>query len=249
MIVQLVSYKSSLRADSKANRTIEIINSSDADLILFPGHTFYSDTDVRWNENLIENKKTTAVFEVKNDNSSQLNCIYNSLYILQHGVIRNMFTYQFFTDSKEIYKYPDAVEHLMLDLETRRKFAVANRKVIVLQCGENGILRNIQSEGNRAEFRFKDDTKLCKRFDKVMSNTNIILNPMHSPMGNQGKMAKRREYFSANNKVYFLTANFDDADSIMDKSLQHACINGVEQEPINVEVDKRGTYIIRTFAI
>jgi hypothetical protein len=68
-------------------------------------------------------------------------------------------------------------------------------------------------------------------------------------MGNQGKMAKRREYFSANNRVYFSTANFDDADSIMNKSLQYACINGVEQEPINVEVDKRGTYIIRTFAI
>jgi hypothetical protein len=56
-------------------------------------------------------------------------------------------------------------------------------------------------------------------------------------------------YFSANNRVYFSTANFDDADSIMNKSLQYACINGVEQEPINVEVDKRGTYIIRTFAI
>jgi hypothetical protein len=249
MIVQLVSYKSSLRAASKANRTIEIINSSDADLILFPGHTFYSDTDVRWNENLIENKKTTAVFEVKKDNSSQLNCIYNSLYILQHGVIRNVFTYQFFTYSNEIYKYPDAVEQFMLDLETRRKFTVANRKLNVLLCGEHGILKNNKSEGNKAEFRFKNDTKLCKRFDKVMSNTNIILNPMHSPKDSEDEMAKRREYFSANNKVYFSTANFDDADSIMDKSLQHACINGVEQEPINVEVDKRGTYIIRTFVI
>jgi hypothetical protein len=249
MIVQLVSYKSTLRADSKANHTIEIINSSNADLILFPGHTFYSDTDVRWNENLIENKKTTAVFEVKKDNSSQLNCIYNSLYILQHGVIRNMFTYQLFTYSNEIYKFPDAVEHLMLDLETRRKFTVANRKVNVLLCGEHGILKNNKSEGNRAEFRFKNDTKLCKRFDKVMSNTNIILNPMHSPKDSEDEMAKRREYFSANNRVYFSTANFDDADSIMNKSLQYVCINGVEQEPINVEVDKRGTYIIRTFVI
>ena len=36
-----------------------------------------------------------------------------------------------------------------------------------------------------------------------MKNTQIILNPIHTPMGHFPKMEKRREYFSAGNKYYF----------------------------------------------
>ena len=68
-------------------------------------------------------------------------------------------------------------------------------------------------------------------------------------MGNQGKMKKRREYYSNNNRAYFSTANFSDDESINNKSLQYACINGIEKEPIDVEVGNRNAYIIRTFVI
>ena len=46
MIVQLVSYKSTLRAGSRLHHTAEIINSSKADLILFAGHTLASHWDI-----------------------------------------------------------------------------------------------------------------------------------------------------------------------------------------------------------
>ena len=249
MVIQLVSYKTTLRADSRLQHTAEIINSSKADLILFAGHTLASHRDVDELNTLLDNNRTTAVIEVKKDTKSKSLPVYHSLFLLQNGVAKDIYTHQLFTDSKTIKAYPELGEHLMLELETRRNFSTANRNVSVIQCGENNILRNIQSEGNRAVFRFEDDAILNKRFADFLNNTDIILNPMHSPMGNQPKMRKRREFFSSNNRAYFSTANFEDEESIYNKSVQYACINGKEQEPMNVEVGKRDSYIIRTFVI
>ena len=249
MVIQLVSYKTTLRADSRLQHTAEIINSSKADLILFAGHTLASHRDVDELNTLLDNNRTTAVIEVKKDTKSKSLPVYHSLFLLQNGVAKDIYTHQLFTDSKTIKAYPELGEHLMLELETRRIFSTANRNVSVIQCGENNILRNLQSEGNRAVFRFEDDAILNKRFADFLNNTDIILNPMHSPMGNQPKMCKRREFFSSNNRAYFSTANFEDEESIYNKSVQYACINGKEQEPMNVEVGKRDSYIIRTFVI
>lgn len=249
MIVQLVSYKSTLRADSRLQHTAEIINSSKADLILFAGHTLASHRDVDELNTLLDNNRTTAVIEVKKNTKSKSLPVYHSLFLLQNGVTKDIYTHQLFTDSKTIKAYPELGEHLMLELETRRNFSTANRNVSVIQCGENNILRNIQSEGNRAVFRFEDDAILNKRFADFLNNTDIILNPMHSPMGNQPKMRKRREFFSSNNRAYFSTANYVDEEAIYNKSVQYACINGKEQEPMDVEVGKRDSYIVRTFVI
>ena len=249
MIVQLVSYKSTLRADSRLQHTAEIINSSKADLILFAGHTLASHRDVDELNTLLDNNMTTAVIEIKKDTKSKSLPVYHSLFLLQNGVAKDIYTHQLFTDSKTIKAYPELGEHLMLELETRRNFSTANRNVSVIQCGENNILRNIQSEGNRAVFRFEDDAILNQRFAAFLNKTDIILNPMHSPMGNQGKMRKRRELFSSNNRAYFSTANYVDEEAIYNKSVQYACINGKEQEPMDVEVGKRDSYIVRTFVI
>ena len=249
MIVQLVSYKSTLRADSRLQHTAEIINSSKADLILFAGHTLASHRDVDELNTLLDNNRTTAVIEVKKDTKSKSLPVYHSLFLLQNGVTKDIYTHQLFTDSKTIKAYPELGEHLMLELETRRNFSAANRNVSIIQCGENNILRNIQSEGNRAVFRFEDDAIMNQRFADFLNNTDIILNPMHSPMGNQGKMRKRRELFSSNNRAYFSTTNYVDEKAIYNKSVQYACINGKEQEPMDVEVGKRDSYIVRTFVI
>lgn len=247
MVIQLVSYKSTLRANSRLRHSINIINNSTADLILFAGHTLENEVDVfKLNQN-IENTRTCALIEVKLNSTSELNSMKHSLFLLQNGMVKDLFTCQLFIDSHDINTHPKLAEHLLLDLETRRKFYVANKEVVVFQCGENSILRNIQSEGNKTVFRFQDDINLNKRFENVLSNANIILNPIHSPMGNQGKMHKRREYFSNHNRAYFSSANFDDDNSINNKSIQYAYINGIEQKPINIETGQRNTYIIRTF--
>ena len=249
MVVQLVSYKSTLRAESRLRHTADIINSSKADLILFAGHTLTSYHDVCELNALIDNNSTIAVIEVKENAISVLNPIHNSMFLLRNGVVKDMFTHQLFTDSATISSYPELGEHLLLELETRRLFSAANRNVTIVQCGENNILRNIQSDGNRPVFRFEDNKKLNQRFVDFLNNTDIILNPIHSPMGNQGKMRKRRELFSDNNRAYFSAANFNNEESIYNKSVQYACINGKEQEPVNVDVDKRYSYIMRTFVI
>ena len=249
MVIQLVSYKSTLRAESRLRHTAEIINSSKADLIMFAGHTLASNSDVDELNKLVNNDKTTAVIEVKKDAKSKSLPVYHSLFLLQNGVVKDLYTHQLFTDSKTIKAHPELGEHLMFDLETRRNFSAANRNVAIIQCGENNILRNIQSEENRAVFRFDENTALNKRFTDFLNNTDIILNPLHSPMGNQDKMRKRRVLFSNHNRAYFSTANFDAEESIYNKSVQYACINGKEQEPVNVEIDKRYSYIVRTFVI
>ena len=249
MVIQHVSYKSALRANSRLRHTANIINSSKSDLILFSGHTLASHLDVFELNTLIENKATTAILEVKENAISALNPVCNSLFILKNGVVRDMYTHQLFTDSATINAYPELGDHLLFELETRRSFEAANRNVIVVQCGENGILRNKQSEGNKVVFRFEDDTELSGRFASILDNTQIVLNPIHYPMGNQGKMKKRREYYSNNNRAYFSTANFSDEESINNKSLQYACINGIEQKPIDVEIGPKNAYIIRTFVI
>ena len=214
--------------------TAEIINSSKADLILFAGHTLASHCDVDELNTVLNNNRTTAVIEVKKDAKSKSLPVYHSLFLLQNGVVKDIYTHQLFTDSKTIKAYPDLGEHLMLELETRCNFSAANRNVSIIQCGENNILRNIQSEGNRAVFRFEDDAIMNQRFADFLNNTDIILNPMHSPMGNQGKMRKRREFFSDNNRAYFSTANYGDEESIYNKSVQYACVNGKEQKPMDV---------------
>lgn len=216
---------------------------------MFSGHTLASHLDVFELNSLIENKTTTAILEVKENAISLLNPVCNSLFLLKDGVVKDLYTHQLFTDSATINAYPELCDHLLLELETRRSFEAANRNITVIQCGENGILRNKQSEGNKAVFRFEDDNDLSQRFANILDNTHIVLNPIHSPMGNQGKMKKRREYYSNNNRAYFSTANFSDDESINNKSLQYACINGNEQEPIDVKIGQKNAYIIRTFVI
>ena len=97
MIIQLVSYKASLRANSRLKHTAEIINSSKADLILFSGHTLASHLDVFELNSLIDNKTTTAILEVKENAISKLNPVCNSLFLLKNGVIKDMYTHQLFT--------------------------------------------------------------------------------------------------------------------------------------------------------
>lgn len=150
MVIQLVSYKASLRANSRLKHTANIINSSKADLILFSGHTLASEMDVFELNSLIENKTTTAILEVKENAISLLNPVCNSLFMLKCGVVKDMYTHQLFTDSATINAYPELCNHLLLELETRRSFKAANRNVTVIQCGENGILRNKRNHPKQA---------------------------------------------------------------------------------------------------
>ena len=179
------------------------------------------------------------------------NCLYN----IENGVIHNMFTNQFFSTSGEINDNEPLCERFINELETRRRLNVKGYNCLILQCGEINIIRNLQKEGNRPVFRHQQKVDLEDRFNNLMKNTQIILNPIHTPMGNQGKMEKRREYFSDDNRYYFSVSQNGTMERngvikpipLDSRRLQYAFFNGKSLDESLIEVTK--DYQIRQYCI
>ena len=203
-----------------------IINNSKADILLFSGHTIDFVNEIEELKSIIQNKKTEVVFELENINSDKIE---NCLYQIKKGKINNLYTNQIFTESGDIEGNYELGDRLLNEFETKRKLKVKGLNFLIIQCGEMNILKNIQGEGNRVEFRLLDDGNLYNRFDQLLKNTDVILNPIHTPMGNQGKIQKRREFLSKNSKYYFSASNSKkDSTNLNLKSLQYAFFNGKE---------------------
>lgn len=203
MVIELVSFKYNLKANKRLDLMASLVNQSQADLLMFCGNTLLHQDNLDVLKDQVENKTIYVLFEVKQVKESDFLKLNNCLYFIKNGVIHNMFTNQFFSTKKEIEGKESLCERFVYELETRRRFKVKGKNCMVLQCGEINIINNIQKEDNRPVFRLQNRDDLKDRFDSLMNDTHIILNPMHTPMGNQGKMKKRREYFSSNNRYYF----------------------------------------------
>ena len=223
---------------------ISIVNQSQTDLIVFCGHTLRDKSDLDVLRCRIENKNTFVLFEIKQCEESTFLCLKNCLYTIADGLVHNMFTNQFFATSDEIEGNESLCERFINELETRRRFIVKGKNCLVLQCGELNIIKNIQKEGNEPVFRLQERKVLKKRFDNLLKDTQIILNPIHTPMGNQGKMKKRREYLSANNKYYFSVSQNGDF-SMESRCLQYSFYNGNELAEFDFESTR--DYQIRIF--
>lgn len=206
-MIQLVSYRSSLRRSKRVECTIDILNRASEPFVMFSGHTLFEPEDIFSIESKLTNKHVTALLEVRHIKSSSFLNNANCLFLVRNGKVHNMFSQQLFATSAEIKNNTDLAERLLLELEQRRKIVINKKKYLILQCGEINILSNIQSEHNRVVFRFSNNCSLQERFQNLIDETDIILNPMHTPMGNQGKMQKRREYLSACNHYYFSCSN------------------------------------------
>lgn len=203
MTIELISFRYNLTAPRRLELMRNIVNHSKADLLVFCGHTLKNQHDLSTLSELIENTTSFVLFEVKQVEDSIFLNLKNCLYTIENGVIHNMFTNQFFSTSGEINNNEPLCERFIYELETRRRLIVNNMNCLVLQCGEINIIRNLQKDDNRPVFRHQQRTDLEMRFKNLLRNTHIILNPIHTPMGNQGKMEKRREYFSNENRYYF----------------------------------------------
>ena len=68
MKIQLVGFDFAINANHKIDIFKEIVNNSDADLILFPGHTLRDEEDVHYLCMHLENTKPTVVFELEKAN-------------------------------------------------------------------------------------------------------------------------------------------------------------------------------------
>ena len=232
MKIQITSYIHGLSNDVRLDLTQKTINSSNADLILFSGHTVGFVNDIQKLQSAIKNNQTEVVFELQNINSEK---IYNCLYHIKKGKIKNLYTNQIFSQSGEIEYNYELGDRLLHEFENNRKIKIKGYSILIIQCGEINILKNIQSDENRVEFRLLDNPSLNDRFTKIIKGTDIFLNPIHSPMGNQGKILKRREFFSNDNKYYFSASNTkEDSINLELKSMQYAYYNKNEL----IEADK-----------
>ena len=254
MRIELVSLRYDLFGKKRLEQVINIINSSEAELILFCGHTV-SVCNCYSFEKLINNKKSFVVFEVKSVVESQFVNLNNCLYTINRGYVQNLCTNQLFATSDEIENNVPLCERFIYELETRRRVLLKDKKFLILQCGELNIIKNIQKEDNRPVFRFAQNKDLKDRFENLLNDTDIILNPIHTPMGNQGKMKKRREFLSDKNRYYFSTSQNDIREIKGEKKtipmnsavLQYALHNGValqEEQSVTTSL-----YTLRVFDI
>jgi hypothetical protein len=232
MKIQLTSFIDGLSNKVRLDLTASIINNSKADILLFSGHTIYYGNAIEKLKSNIENNKTEVFFELENIKSKKVG---NCLYHIKKGKINNLYTNQLFAQSGEIENNYELADRLLNELETKRKFKVKGLFFLIMQCGEINILKNLQRDNNRVEFRLLEYKDLLNRFNHILKNTNVILNPIHTPMGNKGKIQKRREFLSKNSRYYFSTSNtFEGSRNLNLKSLQYAFYNGKEM----VEIEK-----------
>lgn len=244
-IIELASFQYQLPEKVRLNLAIDIINNSKADILIFSGHTIGFLTDIEILKKSVKNSHTEVLFELENINSDKIN---NCLYRFSNGKLINMYTNQLFSTSGEIEGNYELADRLVHELETRRYLNLKGLRTLVLQCGELNILRNYQSLDNKVEFRFEDDRDLKTRFSRLLSQTDIVINPIHSVMGNQGKMSKRRAYLSRNNRCYFSTSNTkEDSDNLKTESLQYAYCNG---KPLNtIKMNLQANFVTRLYKI
>ena len=245
MEVELVSTVCDLSDQKKLAVALDAINRSKADLLLFCGHTIGFVNDIETLKGRIDNTHTYVVLELRDMNSSKLG---NCLYKINGGNLQSMHTNQLFTTSHEIERNYQLGERLLNEFQTRRTFQLFGLNFLVIQCGELNFLKNLQSQNNCVEFRLSNHKELSTKFRRIMNGTDVFLNPIHTPMGNQGKMVKRRIFLSKNKRYYFSTSNTKPGslDTGL-SSLQYASFNG---KPIDFLGERREKdYVVKNYSI
>ncbi len=208
------------------------------DLILFSGWTLSNKKDVDNVLKRVNNKHTTFVLEIGNGLDGKNSD--SGFYIVKGNTILRGPIKQRFTDSATANSNKDCLLQNYLEvLKSERLFKVGSKKVRLIICGENNILRNKQKQGNKVAFRSYDND-LQKRFNSILKDTDVFLNPAHTPMGNIGKLKKRWAYLSEGGRSSLFTTNecvkptskgnAKKGTPNLDKiSLQYIFINGEER--------------------
>jgi len=249
MKVQLIGFAPNLTRSRRIRIFREVVNSSPADLILFPGHTFKNEEELKTLRPLITNKESVVVFELQNSKASECLDIHNSLFILKDGRFENLFTGQLFTSSKEINGREQLVERLFDELP-RRQVKCGKTRVTILQCGETAIISSSNDGKIKPEFRFKENGQLNRRFNEMLFSTDVFLNPIHTPQKRQANLRQRRALLSRDGRYYFSTSTLDkDSSGNLDtKSIQYACHDGRELS-IHPDIYEKDGYVSRTIEI
>ena len=248
MKVQLIGFDALINRIHKVELVKEIINSTDADLVLFPGHTLVDEDDVDYLWQEIENEKSTVVLEVKDSFPTGCLHLHNALLLWRDYGFEDMYTSQIFATADEI-KGQELLMAKLFDELPRRQVECCGKRITVLHCGETALLASTKSDGYKAGFRFKDNLDLNARYEALLASTDIFLNPIHTPQGEQGVMAQRRATLSADGRYYFSTCSLPTEmyGKLKSKSIQYAWHDGQELS-IKPEIHE-DEYVSRTVEI
>jgi hypothetical protein len=250
MKIQLVGYDYNINRNYKLDLFTEIVNGSDADLILFPGHTLRDEYDTEYVEPDITNDHSLVVLELEDGFPSSCMRTRNELFLLKEGLFEDTFSSQVLATAKDIQTGGEILMGKLLDEILRRQFECCGKRITVLQCGETALLASSKDDGYKAAFRFKDNKVLNEKYEAILASTDIFLNPIHDLQGEQGVMAQRRLALSANGRYYFSTCalNEEMEGNFSSKRLQYAMHNG-EEITEKAQVYKDEFYISRIFEI
>jgi len=250
--IDMVSFPTSWNPDFQIQKTdsvLEITNKTKSDLLVFSGYTLYSEKELNKFLKRVKNTKSLVYLEV-GDGSPRPGNRYFLLY--QNGKVIQSNLIQVFSQSSEVDSDPDLINEYVGVLEKERMFSYNGKLLTLVICGEINFLRNVQSDDNRVEIR-TNDTSILKKYNEIISKTDIFINPQHTPMGNQGKLKKRREFLSTKGKIYCSTTNLDDnipVDNVPDKlngvSIQYCYQNG---KPIEGEIQSWGFHIVKRYLV
>ena len=127
MKIEMISFRYNLIAKKRLDLTVSLVNQSQADLIMFCGHTINDQYNLDVLKERIENKASFVLFEVKHVYESNFLSLKNCLYTLENGVIHNLFTNQLFSSSDEIKENDALCERFINELETRRRFKIKEK--------------------------------------------------------------------------------------------------------------------------
>lgn len=209
------------------NYFLKIVNDFDyLDVIIFSGWTLLK-KDLEFVKKNIKNKNSLILFEVWDDfcnNKEQ-----HKGYYFKEGVFYDKDIIQLFATSDEINRDKELMKRYLTEINNNRIIEFKNRKICWLICGEINVLKNVQKEQQRVLFRFDDDNNLKNEFYNIYNNINIFINPTHTIMGNQGKLARRREFLSKNNRLFCSISNADlsaKKQSLNAKSIQYFYLGG-----------------------
>tara|TARA_B100001094_G_C18155903_1_gene786425 strand:+ start:476 stop:1246 length:771 start_codon:yes stop_codon:yes gene_type:complete len=228
---------------------IETINKSKADLIVFPGWTL-NIKDIKKTVSKLTNKSTTIIFENFSPHKYRSG---NEMHIIENGNLLNTDMRQVFTEASEVNNNKSLVGEYVKELATKRSFNLNKNKCLILSCGENNILKNKQSDGNKVVFRLNNKS-IENEFETILENTSFVINPIHTPMGNQGKISKRREYFSNDNRVYISTNNVlkktsKSSHKLLTRKLIYVYKNSLEIPYIEQQINEKEDYVINTYIL
>lgn len=181
MKIQLVSFPindGNLSQRDESHRIediVSIINSSNADFIMFSEHILCRKESLETICKEVQLSSVTALFELKDMTRKGL--ARNKLYLLQEGCLIDMQSRQVFADSSQVDE--EHCERLIEELEYRRQFEVSGKRFLIIQCGENNILKSVRGEG-KAIFRLNKRADFKKHFEEMLRSTDVVLNPTHT---------------------------------------------------------------------